>query len=108
MFYKLNALMLAVVFLSSCSNIVQLKKEAHNQIRSVENIIVIEQDNLYVTVTSFYNGGGGAIGALIASSIDSSRPNSLMMGCAFSVAEDCLDESIEDAINAPIAPPPPL
>jgi hypothetical protein len=34
--------------------------------------------------------------------------NSLMMGCAFSVAEDCLDESIEDAINAPIAPPPPL
>ena len=76
MFYKLNALMLAVVFLSSCSNIVQLKKEAHNQIRSVENIIVIEQDNLYVTVTSFYNGGGGAIGALIASSIDSSRQSS--------------------------------
>jgi hypothetical protein len=68
--------MLAVVFLSSCSNIVQLKKEAHNQIRSVENIIVIEQDNLYVTVTSFYNGGGGAIGALIASSIDSSRQSS--------------------------------
>jgi hypothetical protein len=31
MFYKLNVLMLAVVFLSSCSNIVQLKKEAHNQ-----------------------------------------------------------------------------
>jgi hypothetical protein len=40
---------------------IRLKKEAHNQIRSVENIIVIEQDNLYVTVTSFYNGGGGAI-----------------------------------------------
>jgi hypothetical protein len=27
-------------------------------------------------VTSFYNGGGGAIGALIASSIDSSRQSS--------------------------------
>ena len=69
-FYKLNALILISLF------IFVFKYSPVKKKKCTIKCTLLKIYNLHVTVTSSYNGGGGIIGALTVSTIDSSRQSS--------------------------------
>lgn len=74
MFYRLSCIVFALFALTACSSKpIFLKKEACQQIHSIDHVIAVPQNNLDITVTPTNGGSGGVIGVLVASAIDASR-----------------------------------
>ena len=75
---KLKIILLAfLLLLNACATqSLSLKKEATKKIYSIDQVLIIPQNNLDITITPGNPGSSGIIGALLVATIDSVRRSS--------------------------------